>query len=110
MYAPAKSYVISGNKMYYIKNANRIKGFRGWIEDVDAPGTTGGAKLALNGIIDENEISGIDDIVTDDALPVLTNGSAIYDLSGRKVAVSVNQLNTLPKGMYIVNGKKYIVK
>lgn len=110
VYAPAKSYVISGNKMYYIKNANRIKGFRGWIEDVDAPGTTGGAKLALNGIIDENEISGIDDIVTDDALPVLTNGSAIYDLSGRKVAVSVNQLNTLPKGMYIVNGKKYIVK
>lgn len=110
VYVPAKSYVISDSKMYYIKNANRIKGFRGWIEDVDAPGTTGGAKLALNGIIDENEISGIDDIVTDDALPVLTNGSAIYDLSGRKVAVSVNQLNTLPKGMYIVNGKKYIVK
>ncbi|MBR3010356.1 MAG: hypothetical protein IKH91_06015 [Prevotella sp.] len=110
VYAPAKSYVISDSKMYYIKNANRIKGFRGWIEDVDAPSTTGNAKLALNGIIDENEISGIDDIVTDDALPVLTNGSAIYDLSGRKVAVSVNQLNTLPKGMYIVNGKKYIVK
>lgn len=107
VYVPAKSYVISDSKMYYIKNANRIKGFRGWIEDVDA---TGGAKLALNGVFDENEISGIDDILTDEDVPVLTVGSAIYDLSGRKVAVDANQLSALPKGMYIVNGKKYIVK
>ena len=107
VYVPAKSYVISDSKMYYIKNANRIKGFRGWIEDVDA---TGGAKLALNGIIDENEISGIDDILTDEDVPMLTVGSAIYDLSGRKVAVDANQFGALPKGMYIVNGKKYIVK
>ena len=108
VYAPAKSYVISDSKMYYIKNPNRIKGFRGWIEDVPASSNT--AKLALNGIIDDNEISGLEDILTDDALPVLTNGSAIYDLSGRKVAVDTNQLGALPKGMYIVNGKKYIVK
>lgn len=107
VYVPAKSYVISDSKMYYIKNANRIKGFRGWIEDVDA---TGGAKLALNGVFDENEISGIDDILTDEDVPMLTVGSAIYDLSGRKVAVDANQLGALPKGMYIVNGKKYIVK
>lgn len=109
IYAPAKSYVISDSQMYYIKNPNRIKGFRGWIEDVDAAtGTTGGAKLALNGVFDENEISGINDIFTEEVI-VPSNGS-IYDLSGRKVAGNASQLNALPKGMYIVNGKKYIVK
>lgn len=109
IYAPAKSYVISDSQMYYIKNPNRIKGFRGWIEDVDAAtGTTGGAKLALNGVFDENEISGINAIFTEEVI-VPSNGS-IYDLSGRKVAGNASQLNALPKGMYIVNGKKYIVK
>ena len=33
----------------------------------------------------------------------------VYDLSGRKVAENA-QLSTLPKGIYIVNGKKYILK
>ncbi len=33
----------------------------------------------------------------------------VYDLSGRKVAENA-QLSTLPKGIYIMNGKKYILK
>lgn len=38
------------------------------------------------------------------------NTSAIYDLSGRKVSDDASQMNDLRKGIYIANGKKYIVK
>jgi len=34
----------------------------------------------------------------------------IYDLSGRKVLSSVTSLNGLPNGVYIINGKKMIIK
>ena len=34
----------------------------------------------------------------------------VYNLSGMKVRSGVNSLEGLPKGIYIVNGKKYVVK
>ncbi|MBQ6193887.1 MAG: hypothetical protein IJK43_05635 [Prevotella sp.] len=36
--------------------------------------------------------------------------SAVYDLSGRKLETGNQKLETLPKGLYIVNGKKFVVK
>ena len=38
------------------------------------------------------------------------NTSAVYDLSGRKVSDDASQMNNLRKGLYISNGKKYILK
>ena len=38
------------------------------------------------------------------------NSHDIYDLQGRKLAVGSDQLSTLSKGIYIVNGKKIFVK
>ena len=39
------------------------------------------------------------------------NGSeSIYDLSGRKLETRNMELGTSPKGVYIVNGKKVVVK
>lgn len=35
---------------------------------------------------------------------------AVYDLSGRKVAESVQSMNRLAKGIYIVNGRKVVIK
>ena len=37
-------------------------------------------------------------------------GRAVYDLSGRKVADAITSHDSLPKGLYIVNGKKFVVK
>ena len=42
---------------------------------------------------------------------VLTGASTIigiYNLHGQRVAVSADQLNLLPKGVYIVDGKKVV--
>ena len=38
------------------------------------------------------------------------SGAPVYDIMGRKVAESSDDMNNLPKGIYITNGKKYIIK
>ncbi len=34
----------------------------------------------------------------------------IYDINGRLIRINTENLNDLPKGIYIMNGKKYVVK
>ena len=108
-YIPANSYVIGMKNgvytIYYTQSDLKTKGFRGWIVDVEAQQAKS-YKMAINGVSDETDA--IENILGESAFTF--DGSAIYDLSGRKVAANANQLNTLPKGMYIVNGKKYVVK
>lgn len=109
-YVPAGSYVFGMKNgvytVYHTKNDLKTKGFRAWIVDVEAQQAKA-YKMSINGVSDDT--TGIEDIIGDDAI-VIVEGSAIYDLSGRRVAASADKLNALPKGMYIVNGKKYVVK
>lgn len=51
------------------------------------------------------ETMGIEEVPTANVLPVEKSG--VYSLSGAKVG---NSLNGLPKGIYIFNGRKYMVK
>lgn len=55
----------------------------------------------------ENDGTGIEDIIAEGETSWL-----VYDITGKKVLDTTNasDLNTLAKGIYIVNGKKYIVK
>lgn len=116
VYVPKHSYVIGQNAdktqaaLYWIKNNMKVKGFRGWLVDGDKTGSTNSAKFYLGGIFeDSSEVSGIGiQTMEGNAAKMISNG--VFDLSGRKVATSAEQMETLPKGMYIVNGKKYIVK
>lgn len=56
---------------------------------------------------DEGYISGIEHI----GQSQLTTGpSAVYDLSGRKVSAAGVHPSTLPKGIYIIDGRKVVVK
>lgn len=109
-YAPKGSYAMSGGKMYELSRDTRIKGFRGWITLThsifkNAASSAAGASIAIDGIIDGDATSAIDRHAV---IPVNPNTvTAVYDLSGRKVGMSVE---CLPKGMYIVNGKKLLVK
>ncbi len=109
-YAPKGSYAMSGGKMYVLSRDTRIKGFRGWITLThsifkNAASSAAGASIAIDGIIDGDATSAIDRHAV---IPVNPNTvTVVYDLSGRKVGTSVE---CLPKGMYIVNGKKLLVK
>ena len=109
-YAPKGSYAMSGGKMYELSRDTPIKGFRGWITLAhsifkDAESFAAGAKIAINGIIDEDDPTAIDRHAL---VPVNPSSiTTVYDLSGRKVGSS---LDGMSKGLYIVNGKKLLVK
>ena len=65
-----------------------------------------GARIAIDGIVDdEGMITGID---RQFPTPINNrNVDAVYDLSGRRLTTP---LTRLPRGLYIVNGKKLLVK
>lgn len=112
VYVPKHSYVIGQNadkteaNMYHTASDLKVKGFRGWIVDGDK--TSQEAKFYLGGIFDEGEATSIGFIPADNVKNTLRD-NAIYDMSGRKVG-SVEDGNMLPKGIYIVNGKKFVIK
>ena len=68
-----------------------MKGFRAYFE---LPAGTNGARM----IIDGEDVTAIISIITD-----AENGNAIYNLNGQRVKAAT-------KGVYIINGKKMIIK
>ena len=109
-YAPKGSYAMSGGKMYELSRDTPIKGFRGWITlrhsiFDNASSSATGANIAIDGVIDGDDTNAIDSQTIVPVNPSTIN--AVYDLSGRRVGSSVE---SLPKGIYIVNGKKLLVK
>ena len=96
--------------MYELSRDTRIKGFRGWITLThsifdDAASPAAGAKIAIDGVIDGDTTTAIDRHAVVSVNPNAI--TAVYDLSGRKIGSSIDGL---PKGIYIVGGKKLLVK
>ncbi|MEJ8768025.1 hypothetical protein [Prevotella sp. HCN-7019] len=103
-YAPQYSYVMSGGKMYYLTegNWNGLLGTCWYITDM---GTSSNSKvLAIDG---EGGTTDINGIVTE--VPGDKAMEGVYNINGQKVADGTS-LEGLPKGIYIVNGKKHVVK
>lgn len=104
---PAKSYVLSGGSWMYATNGvNKVKGLRGWI--VTGIGNTSKSLIFNIDGVDEEEVStGIDGLFVDGAeTNTSISKTGVYSLSGQKISDNTN----LPKGIYIVNGRKMIVK
>ena len=83
--------------------------FRTWIISTsNNPSTAAKLTMRINGIEDNSETTAIWNAVigNDDNAEVASKG--IYSLSGQKM--NVTDTRCLAKGIYIVNGKKYIVK
>lgn len=108
---PACSYVFSKGDMYHTKTAQTIKGFRFWIEDEEAA-QGGSAKpftLSIGGVEDQQEAGQI--ITTIFEVETVTDdNAAVYSLSGQFLGKGKQLLGSLPKGIYVVNNKKYMVK
>ena len=102
-YAPAGSYVMSGGDMYHLTgNWSSLIGTAWYITET-IPSSESKTFVIDNG----NGTTDINGIVTE--MPAENAVEGIYNINGQKVA-SDKSLNDLPKGIYIVNGKKYIVK
>ena len=115
LYVPGsngRTYAVSNNTIYEMNRDMRIKGFRGWIvldhsifEDEENPGETATVRMAIDAVVSDEETTGI---VEQIAVPIKVNeDTTVYDLFGRRVGTVGTQL---PKGIYIVRGKKFYVK
>ncbi len=101
--APANSYVMSAGNMYHIPNAwTGLLGTCWYITDLT---TSSNSKvMAIEG---EGGTTDINGIVTE--VPGDKAMEGVYNINGQKVADDTS-LEGLPKGIYIVNGKKHVVK
>lgn len=100
---PAGSYVMSDGKMYHLPQAwDGLLGTCWYITDLSQDGKT--LQLMVNG---EGGTTDINGIVTE--LPGDNAHEGVYNINGQKVADGTS-LKNLPKGIYIMNGKKYVIK
>lgn len=85
------------------KGTKTITGLRAYLK----PETTSTAKVTGLSFDDDNStVTAIEDVTTD----VTVNNGNIYNLSGQLVKTGATNLDGLDKGIYILNGKKYVVK
>lgn len=106
---PAKSYFLSnGHWMYTTSGVWSVKGLRGWIETGKKEQTSSKNIIFNIDGVDEEEVStGIDGLFVDGVqTDISAPKSGIYSISGQKMSGTTS----LPKGIYIVNGRKMIVK
>lgn len=89
----------AGNKLYNpTAMPAQMKGFRGYFRVHDAGANARRFNIKIDD--DEDEITGVQEFESSS----VQESASYYDLQGRKVS------GQLPKGIYIVNGKKVIVK
>ena len=108
-------YIIQNNTFVKCRADKKygLKGFRGYFKQKKPSGETSGGQSGAKGnigicLVDRNGV--VSSIHQVDGVS-LTSASvapvAVYNLSGQKVG---NSLSTLAKGVYIVNGKKFVKK
>lgn len=105
----SKFYLYDPKQVASGTKAPHAGAFRTWIISTsNNPSAAKKLTMRINGIEDNSETTAIWNAVigNDDNAEVASKG--IYSLSGQKM--NVTDIRSLSKGIYIVNGKKYIVK
>lgn len=110
---PANSYVLNGNNVggtaglwYYRTVPTNTKGFRGWLQSVKGQASK----------VFEYEIEGVVEQVNGNATAIdgieaaQQHSANIYNLNGQLVRQCATSTEGLPSGLYIVGGKKLVVK
>lgn len=110
---PANSYVLNGNNKggtaglwYYRTVPTNTKGFRGWLQSVgDQPSKV--FEYEIEGVVEQ--VNG--NATAIDGIEAAQQRSAnIYNLNGQLVRQGATSTEGLPSGLYIVGGKKLVVK
>ena len=96
----------------FVGQDGTLKGFRGYLKRTE---TQAGAKPMMLQVVNSSnvdgnngETTGIEDLIIDaDGQLMPTNGK-VYNINGQLVSEDANSFQSLPSGIYIINGKKYI--
>ncbi len=103
------SYFFDYGNVYYTENPEKVRGLRGfscWFK----PNTNNGTKPAvyIDGMKQEAELTAIGElIVGPEAANRYGKNDGVYNLQGQRVG---NTTEGLPSGIYIVNGRKHVVR
>lgn len=101
-------YFFDRGNLYY-SSKDRVRGLRGfscWFKPVNSSEPTK-LNLYIDGVA--NGTTGIDDVTFGDEEPTGKAAKGIYNMNGQLVSNGSDTTN-LPAGMYIVNGKKCVVR
>lgn len=110
---PANSYVLNGNNVggttglwYYRTVPTNTRGFRGWLQSVNGQNSKG-FECEIEGVVDQ--VNG--DVTAIEGIEAAQQHDAnIYNLNGQLVRQGATSTEGLPSGLYIVGGKKVVVK
>ena len=111
---PANSYVLNGNNKggtaglwYYRTVETKTKGFRGWLQSVQGQASSKVFEYEIEGVVEQ--VNGNTTAI--DGIEAAQQHSAnIYNLNGQLVRQGATSTEGLPSGLYIVGGKKVVVK
>ena len=104
------SYFFHNGNLYRSDKRQRgLRGFSCWFKPVNSSSAPASTKLNLyiDGVA--NGTTGIDEVAFGDEEPTGKAAKGIYNMNGQLVSNGSDTTN-LPAGMYIVNGKKCVVR
>ena len=104
--APAGAYVVNNDNMYHLTSAwNSFVGTSWYITIKDAQGNSKALSFSFDG---DSSTTAIENVTRQEDAAVQTDGF-VYNLSGQRVGTR-NNMSNLSSGIYIVAGKKVVVK
>ena len=96
----------------FVGKDGTLKGFRGYLKRLN---TQAGAKPIMLQVVnssnvdgDNGETTGIEDLIIDADGQLMPANGKVYNINGQLVSEDANSFQSLPSGIYIINGKKYI--
>ena len=104
--APAKAYVVNNDNMYHLDSDwNNFVGTSWYITITDAQGHAKALSFSFDG---DSSTTAIENVTRQEDAAVQTDGF-VYNLSGQCVGTR-NNMSNLSSGIYVVAGKKVVVK
>lgn len=101
---PADNLFISANKFYYSTGKTKIMAYRAYFELADILDRNESASAKISFMFNELSTDRMEGVKVHRPATF----SVIFDIQGRKVKDNVKDLQSLPKGVYIFNGKKVV--
>ena len=101
-----------GSFKNFVGASGTLKGFRGYLKRLN---TQSSAKPMMLQVVnssnidgDNGETTGIEDLIIDADGQLMPANGKVYNINGQLVSEDANSFQSLPSGIYIINGKKYI--
>ena len=104
--APTNAYVVNNGDMYHLSSAwNSFVGTSWYVTIKDAQGNAKALSFSFDG---DSSTTAIENVTRQEDAAVQTDGF-VYNLSGQRVGTR-NNMSNLSSGIYVVAGKKFVVK